>query len=99
MDNERLIHHFSMKKEPKKSEDEIRQAMLNRISRIEGQLKGIHRMVEEKNQCLDVITQVMAVRSAISMLGIELLKEDLLCKKKDKLEISEEYLKKIFMLK
>lgn len=88
-----------MKKETKKTEDEIRQAMLHRISRIEGQMKGIRRMVEKKDQCLDVITQVMAVRSAISMLGIELLKEDILCKKKDKLEISEEYLKKMFMLK
>lgn len=89
----------AMKKETKKTEDEIRQAMLHRISRIEGQMKGIRRMVEKKDQCLDVITQVMAVRSAISMLGIELLKEDILCKKKDKLEISEEYLKKMFMLK
>lgn len=88
-----------MKKQAKRTEDEIRRTMLNRISRIEGQLKGIHRMVEEKNQCLDVITQIMAIRSAMSMLGIELLKEDILCKKKDKQEISEDYLKKIFALR
>jgi len=94
-----MNYRSAMKKEMKKTEDEIRQAMLHRISRIEGQMKGIRRMVEKKDQCLDVITQVMAIRSAISMLGIELLKEDILCKKKDKLEISEEYLKKMFMLK
>lgn len=88
-----------MKKETKKTEDEIRQAVLHRVSRIEGQLKGIRRMVEEKNQCLNVITQIMAVRSAISMLGIELLKEDILCKKRDKQEITEEYLKQLFALR
>jgi DNA-binding FrmR family transcriptional regulator len=73
------------------------QKIFNRISRIEGQLKGIHRMVEEKGQCLDVITQIMAARSALSMLGVELLKADILCQKGQRV-IDEEYIKKLFIL-
>lgn len=87
-----------MEKSSKKTEQEIRQEILNRISRIEGQLKGIRRMVEEENQCLDVVTQVMAVRSAVSALGIELLKEDLMCKKGEKRVVDEAYLKTLFNL-
>ena len=86
-----------MKKQSPKTETEIQEKILNRLSRIEGQMKGIRRMVQEKNQCLDVITQIMAVRSAMSMLGIELLKEDVLCKKEKK-EIDEAYVKKLFTL-
>lgn len=85
-----------MKETSQKTED-MQQKILNRISRIEGQLKGIRRMVGEKDQCLDVITQVMAVRSALSMLGVELLKADILCQKGQRV-IDEEYIKKLFIL-
>jgi DNA-binding FrmR family transcriptional regulator len=37
----------------------------NRVKRIEGQLRGILRMMEENNECKDVITQLSATRSAI----------------------------------
>lgn len=37
----------------------------NRLKRIEGQLKGILRMVEEGDDCRDVVTQMSAVRSAV----------------------------------
>ena len=87
-----------MKKTSVKTEEEVQKTILHRLSRIEGQLKGIRRMVEQKNQCLDVITQIMAVRSAMSMLGIELLKEDVLCKKDGSRKIDEAYVKKLFTL-
>lgn len=41
--------------------DQIR----NRLKRIEGQLKGVIRMIEEEKECKDVITQLSASRSAI----------------------------------
>ncbi|WP_114571770.1 metal-sensitive transcriptional regulator [Exiguobacterium flavidum] len=41
------------------------QKMKNRVSRIEGQLRGILRMMEEGQDCRDVITQLSAARSAI----------------------------------
>lgn len=77
--------------------EEAREKLLHRLSRIEGQLKGIRRMVEEKDKCLDVITQIMASRSALSMLGVELLKADVLCQKGQRV-IDEEYIKKLFIL-
>lgn len=71
----------------------------NRISRIEGQLRGIRRMIEEQKECLDIITQITAIREAVSMLGVELLKNEFICKK-DKLEkIDDEYLKSLFKMK
>jgi len=39
--------------------------MKNRVKRIEGQLKGILRMMEENKECKDVITQLSAARTAI----------------------------------
>ena len=74
--------------------------IINRIARIEGQLKGIRRMVEEKKECIDVITQVTAIREAVSMLGIEMLKNDFVCKWEGKKgKIDEKYLKSLFKMK
>ena len=74
--------------------------VLNRIARIEGQLKGIRRMVEEKKECIDVITQISAIREAVSMLGIEMLKNDFICKwEGGKRDIDEKYLKSIFRMR
>ena len=87
-----------MKNRGTKPAKEIRQMIADRIARVEGQLKGIRRMVEEKNGCLDVITQIMAARSALSMLGIELLKEEALCKN-GRTKIDEDFVKKLFTLK
>ena len=84
----------------KKSEKEQQEKVLNRIARIEGQLKGIRRMVEEKKECIDVITQISAIREAVSMLGIEMLKNDFICKwEGGKRDIDEKYLKSIFRMR
>lgn len=39
--------------------------VLNRLKRTEGQIRGIQRMIEEDKQCIDIITQLSAVRSSI----------------------------------
>lgn len=75
-----------------------RAAVLTRIARIEGQLRGIRRMVEKQAECLDIITQVSAVREAVGMLGVELLKDDLTCKWDGKKKIDEAYLKNLFKM-
>jgi len=72
--------------------------VLSRIARIEGQLKGIRRMVEEKKDCLSVITQITAIREAVAMLGVELLKDDISCKWDGKKKIDEAYLKSLFRM-
>ena len=47
--------------------------MLNRLSRIEGQVRGIKRMVEEDAYCVDIITQVAAVNAALNSFNKVLL--------------------------
>ena len=51
--------------------------LLNRLSRVEGQVRGIARMVEEDRYCIDVLTQVQAVRAALSRIETEMLKDHL----------------------
>jgi DNA-binding FrmR family transcriptional regulator len=82
----------------KKNEQQEAEKIINRISRIEGQLKGIKRMVEEKKECISVITQITAIRQAVSMLGIELLKNEFICKREKHKEIDEKYLKTLFKM-
>lgn len=39
--------------------------LLNRLRRTEGQIRGIQKMIEDENECIDIITQLSAVRSSI----------------------------------
>ena len=48
-----------------------------RLSRIEGQIRGIARMIEEDRYCVDVLTQVAAVQSALDALARRLLEHHL----------------------
>jgi DNA-binding FrmR family transcriptional regulator len=56
---------------------ENKDKLLNRLSRIEGQVRGVARMVEEDRYCIDVLTQVQAVRAALSRVESEMLKDHL----------------------
>ena len=51
--------------------------LLNRLRRIEGQVRGVARMVEEDRYCLDILTQIDALRAALARVQSELLKEHL----------------------
>ena len=48
-------------------------ALVKRLHRIEGQVRGIERMVEEERYCIDVITQISAVSTALESLAFKLL--------------------------
>jgi DNA-binding FrmR family transcriptional regulator len=48
---------------------------LKRLSRIEGQVRGLARMVEEDRYCIDVITQLSAVRAALRRVEEEVLRD------------------------
>lgn len=50
---------------------------LPRIRRIEGQIRGISKMVEEERYCVDILTQIKAVRSALKSLEGKILEEHL----------------------
>ena len=49
-------------------------ALTKRLHRIEGQVRGIERMVEEDRYCIDILTQIGAVRTALESLGLEILR-------------------------
>ena len=57
--------------------DEAVQAHLKRLRRIEGQVRGIQRMVEEDKYCIDILTQVSAATKALQSFSLELLEEHL----------------------
>lgn len=50
---------------------------LKRLRRVEGQIRGLHRMVEEDKYCIDVLTQVSAVTRALQSFSLELLEQHL----------------------
>ena len=50
-------------------------ARLKRLSRIEGQVRGLSRMVEEDRYCIDIVTQIAAVRAALSRVEQDVLRD------------------------
>lgn len=61
----------------KERTDEERRALINRLNRIEGQIRGIRRMVEENAYCPDILVQASAVSSAVRSFERELLADHL----------------------
>ena len=55
----------------------LRQSALNRLRRIEGQVRGLHKMVEKGRYCADILTQVASVQEALGGVGKLLLKNHL----------------------
>ena len=52
-----------------------KEALVRRLHRIEGQVRGIERMLEEDRYCIDVITQIAAVNTALESLAFRILDE------------------------
>jgi DNA-binding FrmR family transcriptional regulator len=50
-----------------------KEALVRRLHRIEGQVRGIERMVEDERYCVDILTQIAAVRTALERVGLQLL--------------------------
>ncbi|GAC1336181.1 MAG: metal-sensitive transcriptional regulator [Candidatus Dormibacteria bacterium] len=51
--------------------------LLNALSRLEGQVRGIKAMVDADRDCAEIIQQISAVRSALDMLGVRLVADNL----------------------
>lgn len=47
--------------------------LINRLSRIEGQVRGVKNMIEEERYCVDILTQVSAIQSALNSFNKKLL--------------------------
>ena len=54
-----------------------KQALLGRLRRIEGQIRGLQRMVDEDTYCIDVLTQISAAKSALQAVAVGLLEDHL----------------------
>ena len=50
-------------------------ALVKRLHRIEGQVRGIERMVEDDRYCIDILTQISAVNTALESLAFKILEE------------------------
>lgn len=57
----------------KERDDEEYKSLINRLNRIEGQVRGVKGMVERDAYCIDIITQVAAITAALNAFNKELL--------------------------
>ena len=56
-------------------QSEAKASCLRRLNRIEGQVRGLARMIEEDRYCIDVVTQIAAVQAAIKKVQEEILRD------------------------
>lgn len=66
----------SLVKKTKRSEDE-KKLIINRLNRIEGQIRGIKRMIEEDSYCNDVLIQLSAIQNSVKSLSNHVLENHL----------------------
>ena len=73
--------------------EEERQLLINRLRRIEGQVRGVEGMIERDAYCVDILTQVQAISSALTSFSKALLESHVKsCVKEDVLNGKEEVL-------
>lgn len=56
-------------------ESEHKDALVKRLKRIEGQVRGLQKMIEEERYCIDVLTQVSAVTAALDGVGLRVMED------------------------
>lgn len=56
-------------------ESEHTDALVKRLKRIEGQVRGLQKMIEEERYCIDVLTQVSAVTAALDGVGLRVMED------------------------
>ena len=59
-------------KKKHREEEEFRKLM-NRLNRVEGQVRGVKKMLEEEQYCVDILTQVSAIQAALNAFNKELI--------------------------
>ena len=58
-------------------EADVRQEVLTRLSKIEGQIKGIGKMVEENRYCVDILHQISAIQGALDRVARQTMRQHL----------------------
>ncbi|WP_022696328.1 metal-sensitive transcriptional regulator [Euryhalocaulis caribicus] len=54
-------------------------ALKSRLARIEGQVRGVAKMIEEGRYCIDIVTQIQAIRAGLSRIEDSVLQEHVAC--------------------
>jgi DNA-binding FrmR family transcriptional regulator len=52
-----------------------KEALLRRLKRAEGQVRGLQKMIEDERYCIDILTQISATRAALDGVALEVLKD------------------------
>ena len=52
-----------------------KEALIKRLHRIEGQVRGVERMVEDERYCIDILTQIAATRAALDGVALKVLED------------------------
>ncbi len=53
--------------------EEVKQDVIPRLKRIEGQVRGVQRMVEKERYCIDIINQITAAQRALDQVGLRVM--------------------------
>lgn len=73
--------------------------ILNRLRRVEGQVRGLQRMISEDKRCEDVLTQLAATRAALDWVGVYLISnrmKECLKQSSEEMELGDEAVEKAF---
>ncbi|WP_173916890.1 metal-sensing transcriptional repressor [Halobacillus sp. Marseille-Q1614] len=73
MTDDQILPEVSDKKPVTPRTNKEKDAVLNRLKRIEGQVRGIQKMVEEERYCVDILIQISAINKALNKVGYNLL--------------------------
>ncbi len=52
-----------------------KEAVLKRLRRVEGQVRGLQRMVEDERYCIEIVTQIAAAKTALEQVALKLLED------------------------
>ncbi len=55
--------------------EDVRKKLIKRLQRIEGQARGVRRMLEEERDCADIVTQLAAIRGAVHQTSVLVVQE------------------------
>jgi DNA-binding FrmR family transcriptional regulator len=69
MDQKQATHN------PDNRNDQMRRKLLTNLRRIEGQVRGVHKMIEDERYCVDILTQLAAIKAATNKIGLTLLED------------------------
>ena len=72
-----MVAMYTLRGYSSSMDERLKKSQLARLGRIEGQVRGVARMIEEERYCIDVLTQIRAVRAALDRVEQETLSDHL----------------------